>query len=44
MEKASTSPNKETIQAMLEAEQIVNDSSIQGYTDIDSLFEDLDKL
>lgn len=34
-------PNKETMAAMLEAERIVKDSSVKGYTNLDELFEDL---
>lgn len=37
------SPNKETIDALLEAERISKDSSVKGYTDLDELFEDLRK-
>ena len=36
-------PNKETIEAMLEAERIAKDSSVKGYTDLDELFADLKK-
>lgn len=35
--------NKETIDAMLEAERIANDPSVKGYTDLDDLFADLKK-
>ena len=34
-------PNKETISAMHEAEQIAKNPSVQGYTDLDELFADL---
>lgn len=34
-------PNKETIDAMLEAERIAKDPSIKGYNDLDKLFADL---
>ena len=34
-------PNKETIEAMLEAERIARDPSVKGYTDLDELFADL---
>lgn len=36
-------PNKETIAAMLEAQRIAKDPAVKGYTDIDELFEDLNK-
>ncbi len=36
-------PNKDTIAAMLEAERIANDTSVNGYTDLDKLFADLQK-
>ncbi|MBQ7682092.1 MAG: type II toxin-antitoxin system RelB/DinJ family antitoxin [Oscillibacter sp.] len=36
-------PNKETVAAMLEAEKIALDPSVKGYTDLDELFEDLEK-
>ena len=36
------SPNKETVSAMLEAERIAKDSTIDGYKDVDKLFADLD--
>ena len=36
-------PNKETIAAMLEAQRIAKDPTVKGYTDIDELFEDLNK-
>ena len=36
-------PNRETIAAMLEAERIAKDPSVQGYTDMDALFADLRK-
>ena len=34
-------PNKETIAAMLEAENIAKNPSIKGYNDLDELFTDL---
>lgn len=34
-------PNKETIAAMLAAERIAKDSSVNGYNDLDELFADL---
>ena len=34
-------PNKETIDAMLEAERIAKDSSVKSYTNMDDLFADL---
>lgn len=36
-------PNKETIAAMLEAENIAKDSNVKGYTDLDEMFADLKK-
>ena len=36
-------PNKETIAAMLEAENIVKDPNVKGYTDLDEMFADLKK-
>ena len=36
-------PNKETIAAMLEAENIAKDPNVKGYTDLDELFADLKK-
>jgi DNA-damage-inducible protein J len=36
-------PNKETVAAMVEAERIVKDPSVKGYSDLDELFEDLKK-
>ncbi len=36
-------PNRETVDAMLEAERIAKDTSVKGYTDLDDLFADLDK-
>ena len=36
-------PNKETIAAMLEAENIAKDSKVKGYTDLDEMFADLKK-
>ena len=34
-------PNKETVAAMLEAEQIALDPNVKGYTNLDLLFKDL---
>lgn len=34
-------PNKETIEAMLEAERIARDPNSKRYTNLDELFEDL---
>ena len=36
-------PNRQTISALLEAEKIVNDPTIKGYTDLKKLFADLKK-
>jgi len=36
-------PNERTIAAMLEAERIAKDPSVNGYTDLDELFADLEK-
>ena len=36
-------PNKETIAAMLEAENIAKDLNVKGYTDLDEMFADLKK-
>ncbi len=36
-------PNKETVAAMLEAERIAKDPSVEGYNDLDELFVDLKK-
>ena len=36
-------PNKETIAAMLEAENIAKDPKVKGYTDLDEIFADLKK-
>ena len=36
-------PNKETIAAMLEAENIAKDPNGKGYTDLDEMFADLKK-
>ena len=36
-------PNKETIAAMLEAENIAKDQNVKGYTDLDEMFADLKK-
>lgn len=34
-------PNRETAEAMLEAERIAKDPSVKGYDDLDELFADL---
>lgn len=34
-------PNKDTVEAMLEAERVAKDTSVKGYTDLDKLFADL---
>ena len=34
-------PNRETIAAMLEAERIAKDRSVQGYSDLNELFKEL---
>ncbi|MCH4095045.1 MAG: hypothetical protein LKE88_00125 [Acidaminococcus provencensis] len=34
-------PNKETLEAMLEAKKIAKDPSVKGYHDVNQLFEDL---
>lgn len=34
-------PNKETIEAMEEAERIVRDPTVKGYTDVDEMFRDI---
>ena len=34
-------PNKDTINAMLEAERIAKDPSVKGYSNLDELFADL---
>ena len=39
--EANNTPNKETIAAMLEAEQIARDPSVKGYTDLNELFAEL---
>lgn len=36
-------PNREAINAMLEAEKITKDQSVKGYNDLDELFADLKK-
>lgn len=36
-------PNKETIAAMLEAENIAKAPNVKGYTDLDEMFADLKK-
>ena len=36
-------PTKETIAAMLEAENIAKDPNVKGYTDLDEMFADLKK-
>ena len=34
-------PNMKTVAAMIEAERIAKDSSVQGYKDVDELFDEL---
>lgn len=34
-------PNKETMAALIEAEQIANDPNVKGYSDLEELFSDL---
>ena len=34
-------PNKESAEALLEAERIARDPAVKGYTDLDKLFADL---
>lgn len=34
--------NKETIEAMMEAERIARDHGVKGYNNLDELFKDLD--
>ena len=41
VEISTNTPNKETIDAMLEAERIASDHTVKGYTDTDILFADL---
>lgn len=36
-------PNRNTISAMLEAEEIAKSPSVKGYTDLDELFAHLEK-
>ena len=36
-------PNKETIEAMLEAERIASDPNVKGFNNVDDLFAELDK-
>lgn len=38
-----SSPNSETISAMLEAERIAKDPNVKGYTDLNQLFTDLEQ-
>ncbi len=38
-----STPNRETISALLEAERIANNSSIKGYNNVEELFADLDE-
>lgn len=35
-------PNKETIEAMLEAERIARDPNVKGYDNVEDLFRDLE--
>jgi DNA-damage-inducible protein J len=37
----ASKPNKETIEAMLEAEKIAKDPNVKGYRNIDLMFEDI---
>jgi len=39
--EVSRTPNKETLAAMLEAEQIARDPNVKGYNNLDLLFKDL---
>ena len=41
IENSINKPNKETIAAMLEAENIAKNPSIKGYNDLDELFTEL---
>lgn len=34
-------PNRDTLEALLEAERIANDPNVKGYRDLDELFKDL---
>ena len=34
-------PNRETLDALIEADRIAKDPSVSGYTDLDELFRDL---
>lgn len=34
-------PNRETLAALMEAERIIKDPNVKGYTDLDELFDDL---
>lgn len=43
IENSFNKPNKETIAAMLEAENIAKDPSIKGYNNLDELFTELKK-
>jgi hypothetical protein len=38
----SDTPNQETIEAMLEADEIAHDPNVKGYTSIEELMEDLE--
>lgn len=38
----TSTPNKETVAAMLEAERIAKDSSVKGYTNMNDLIADLE--
>lgn len=38
---AAEIPNKETEEAMLEADRIANDPDVKGFTDTDELFKEL---
>ena len=39
--QSSSTPNEITIVAMLEADRITNDPKVNGYYDIDEMFEDI---
>ena len=40
---ALNQPNRETLEAMLEAERIAHDPTVKRYSDLDELFADLEK-
>lgn len=39
--RSSSTPNEITIAAMLEADRIANDPKVNGYYDIDEMFENI---